>query len=422
MKNYYKLRLFITITFFVLVILGIWNIFYPVNILDVQFGPLLQRLFVDFSFEAILLFLGVIVFTLFFGRLYCSTICPFGVFQEIADLFLKKRNKTIPNYAVKYFIAAISFGFLIGGSVIILRYLEPYTLFASYLSYSKLGVVAVFILLLIVCFKNRFFCTNICPVGTFLGILSKLSLNKIYINDSCKLCGGCEKSCPAGCIDLSNKNVDNETCVKCLKCISLCENNAIKWGLKPKTEIKFDLKRRKVIIGAVALSLFGIMAKAGSVLKEKVVEKIKDVILPPGAVSKQRMVNKCYNCNICVEKCPNEVIVKANKDFPTVHLDYASNSCAYNCTKCGDVCPTGAIKRLTLEQKQKTKIGIAVVYKDNCHNCSLCSKSCPTCAILKEADQPPVIDTSKCIGCGSCESACKYGAIKVAAIDEQKTI
>ncbi len=423
MKYAYKIRLAVSFLIFVLAILGLCGIFYSVKVLDIQFAPLLQRVFIDFSIIAVVLLSSIVLFTLLFGRFYCSLICPFGFLQELAALIFRKKNKYTPNYPVKYFVAAIVFGVLTGGSAILLHYIEPYTLFGSAVTFSIPGIIAVVGLLVIVFFKNRFFCTNICPVGVLLGLVSKISLNKIYIKtDDCVSCGMCEKNCPSGCIHSKEKKVDNETCVRCLKCIEVCPKGGIKFGLKPSSDVKFSLKRRKVIIGAAALALFGGMVKAGLVLKDKIAEKIRNKILPPGAISEERFTNKCFNCNLCVENCPNKIIVKADENFPAVHLDYSKGFCKYDCARCGEVCPTGAIKRLKLEEKQKTRIAMAMIMEDKCSQCGLCVQACPAHAIIKENGKQPVLNALKCIGCGACKNACHFGAIEVFSIKEQKEI
>jgi len=421
MKNPYKIRFSIAIVVLILAIAGFVGL-YPVKVLDLQFAPILQRIFVDFSIIALVIFVGIVAVTALFGRFYCSTVCPFGILQEIVAVLFKRKTKTVPNYPVKYFIAAITFGILAGGSAVALRFIEPYTLFGSAVSVSVLGLVAVFAVLAIVFFKNRFFCTNICPVGAVLGLISKFSLNKICINQSaCVSCGMCEKNCPSGCINSKEKIVDNETCVKCLKCLSVCPKGGISLGKEPKKEVKFSPKRRQIIIGAAALAVFGGMVKAGLVLKDKIVEKLKDVILPAGAVSKERFANKCYNCNLCVKNCPNKILVKADEKFPVVHIDYEKGFCKFDCAKCGEVCPTGAIKRLKLEEKQKTRIAMAMVIDEKCNRCGLCKEACPTGAIMI-VDGKTVLNAQKCIGCGACKNACKFGAIEIFPIKEQKNI
>lgn len=421
MKNPYKIRFSIAIAVFVLAIAAFVGL-YPIKLLDLQFAPILQRVFVDFSFATLAILLAILVITALFGRFYCSTICPFGIFQEIVAALFKRKTKYTPNYPVKYFIAAITFGILAGGSAVALRFIEPYTLFGSAISLSALGIIAILAVLAIVFFKNRFFCTNICPVGVLLGLISKFSLNKIRINQSaCVSCGMCEKNCPSGCINSNEKTVDNETCVKCLKCLQVCPKGGISLGKASASEVKFSPKRRQIIIGAAALAVFGAMVKTGLVLKDKIVEKLKDIILPPGAVSKERFANKCYNCNLCVENCPNKILVKADENFPVVHIDYEKGFCKFDCTKCGEVCPTGAIKRLKLEEKQKTRIAMAMILDEKCTKCGLCKEACPTGAIMK-IDGKTILNAQKCIGCGACKNACRSQAIEIFPIKEQKNI
>ena len=318
MKKAYKIRQIAALIVFLLCVAGFFG-FYQLKVIDVQFGALLQRTFVDFSVIAGVLLLVIAGVTFVCGRFYCSVICPFGFLQELAALIFKRKNKdkAVKNLPVKYFIAAVTFGALVGGSAVLLRFLEPYTLFGSAITASIVGLVAVFAVLAIVFFKNRFFCTNICPVGAVLGIISKISLKKININkEECVSCGMCERNCPSGCINSKEKFVDNETCVKCLKCLQICPKGAINFGKAPKAEEKFSLKRRQLIIGAAAIAVFGGMIKAGIILKDKIAEKLKDIILPAGAESKERFANKCYNCNLCVQNCPNKILVKGKRRFP----------------------------------------------------------------------------------------------------------
>ena len=234
-------------------------------------------------------------------------------------------------------------------------------------------------------------------------------------------CGNCEKVCPSGCINYKEKDIDNETCIRCLKCLEACPKGGIKFSKKPKEQVKFSLNRRKAVIGAAALALFGVIIKAGIEIKDRVVQKIKDVILPPGAQNGERLVNTCFNCNLCVENCPNKIIVRVNNDFEAVHIDYSKGYCEKDCNKCGEVCLTGAIKRLSLEEKQRTRIAMAAIKEDKCVKCGACVRACPYGAIKRTA-QGIIIDSSKCIGCAKCKVSCKFDAIEIFAIKKQSLI
>lgn len=423
MKYAYKIRLTIASVIFILAICGFLGVFYPVKIFDIQLTPLLQKTFIDFSIITVVILSALVILTFIFGRFYCSLICPLGIFQELLSLIFRRKSQTQKNYPVKYFIAAVCFGVLLGGSALVIRYLDPYTLFGSAMTLSTIGIVAVVAILVIVFFKNRFFCSNICPVGTILGLLSKYSLNKIYLpKDICVSCGKCSSMCPSGSIDAKEKTVNNETCIKCLRCLDSCPRQGVQYGIEKKEPPKFSLKRRSLILASSAALIFGAALKASIEFKNKIAEKISEIILPPGAVSSERFLNKCLNCNLCVEHCPQKIIKKADNKFGAVYLDYSNNSCKYDCNECSKVCPSGAIKRITLEEKQKTRIAMAYINNELCTKCGICSFDCPTGAITKKDGEYPILDASKCIGCGVCKNSCKFDAVEIFAVKEQKVI
>ena len=151
-------------------------------------------------------------------------------------------------------------------------------------------------------------------------------------------------------------------------------------------------------------------------------------IAPPGSEDGARLRTRCTGCNLCVAKCPTKVLKAATLEYGILGtmmpvMDFARGFCEKDCTVCGEVCPTGAIRRLTKEEKAQTKIGCAVLaegwqtqclaFKDG-HPCALCEKHCAYQAVKVVEEQAkdgktvrrPVVDAAKCIGCGACAHCC----------------
>ena len=409
----------------VLCILAFYQKVYPFSIFDIEFTPSLQSGLISGLSLSAFLFILVIFLTLIFGRLYCGCLCPLGIYQELLTIlfkpFYKKRKfKIQKHYVFSYILAALLFGFLFGGTVIFLRTLDPYSLALNALSGAAFGLGFISFLTVLVFFKKRFFCTNICPVGAVLGFISRFSLFKIRIDfQKCKTCGLCALKCPCGAIDVKNHTVNNETCIKCFNCLSHCNHGALSYGLPSSKKVEFNFGRRQLLKAGFLFVLFGAAYKAGIQISQKTIAKIKNVILPAGSGSVKDFSNRCLNCNLCVQNCPMNIIKKATLDIPFVHLDLSGGYCDYECHKCSSVCPSGAIKRISLKEKQKTKIATAVVDESACVKCGLCAHTCPRKIIIKEEDEFPIISFDSCIGCGACANICPVKAIKIEPIKEQ---
>ena len=418
-------RFLVALIVLILCGLAFWGKFYYIKIFDFQLVPALQNGIISGLSMSFVLLIVVILLTLLFGRIYCSTLCPLGLYQELLMLLFKPFYKghvlqPSKHYPLAYFLMAVSFGTLFGGTVVLLRVLDPYSLAGNAMSLAYFGLGFITVLTLLVFFKKRFFCTNICPVGAFLGLISRFSFMKICINkDKCSKCTLCVKSCPCGSIDLTNHTVLNETCVKCFRCLNKCSHNALYYGVPQTEKVKFNSKRRQFLLAGLVLATFGAAFRGGIELSEKVASKIKKVIIPAGSGSVQDFANSCLNCNLCVQNCPMKIIKPATVDKPFVHLDYGKAFCNYNCHKCSEVCPSGAIKRITLAEKQNTKIANAVISEEVCIKCGVCAMECPKQIIIKEQGEFPIIQFDKCIGCGKCASSCPVKAISIEGIDKQ---
>lgn len=226
-KILYFLRLFTALTIFVLIILSAYSYISGNNFLNLPFDEIKNYIIKD-PYTLLLkgmLFLAVV--TLIFGRIWCSLLCPAGTFQEIIWLISRRANEKRPSYFYKYILLLIT---------ILLLYFFNNQITNFILGHIKLiiwsSVISLVLIGILTVFKGRFFCTDICPLGAFYGLISKFSIFRIHQGDNCVYCTMCEEVCPSGCIDISEEKVNNVTCVKCLRCFNACNSNGMNYGIK----------------------------------------------------------------------------------------------------------------------------------------------------------------------------------------------
>ena len=430
----YLIRLsfaFIIGVFFLFAFMGVKHI---TPFLKGQFGPALLHFISQPKLIIGGIVLGWILITLLFGRFYCSLFCPLGLVQEI-EMLLFHRTKGIKKNSLllRWALALIFWGSFLGGTTALLRFVEPYSLIGNILSFGIVGLCIISFILILALPFGRFFCTHVCPVGAILGGLSKFSYYRLHIGDKCVHCGRCEQNCPAGCMHQAVYSIDNTRCVRCLKCVSNCPVGAIslahvkkapvissKEALKGEASHKaLNLSRRRLLKSA-GLGLLCAGAVATGHWIKQTARSVKLRILPPGAGSVERFLNRCTNCNACVENCPQCIIRKADQDFARPFIEFDKSFCRFKCHRCSSVCPTGALRKLALSEKQKTLISIMNIDRLACIGCYECVKACPKKALsVVRGQRVPAYDVLSCIGCGKCQSVCQMGAITAEAIPEQ---
>ena len=420
-------------------------------------------------------FFAVLILTFLTGRTYCSFLCPLGILQDvfsrIGGRFKKKFRRfgfKKPHTFLRYSILAATLVVTLIWGIYLLTILDPYSIFGRFITcfgkpivllinnflahiFGKFDVytlvntpvtgfpllvysipVAFFLLVGILSFtKGRLYCNTVCPVGTFLGLLSKISLLRIrFDNEKCTRCGRCSLSCKSSCIDFLNWDIDHSRCVDCFNCLKSCPDKAMVYGflsLKRK-EQETDENKRKIILGSILL-LFGLSQRSAGQNKTAPVPKkastVKEnrtsPVCPPGSTSIVNFTSNCTACSLCVSVCPNNVLHPSVKEYGIAgimqpRMDYHKSFCTYECVKCLEICPTGALLPLALDAKKLTQIGKAIFIKDNCivktekTACGACSESCPTKAVhMIPFEGKLVIPETKdeiCIGCGHCEFAC----------------
>ncbi|MFN8210977.1 MAG: 4Fe-4S binding protein [Bacteroidales bacterium] len=447
-------------------------------ILFLQFVPSAVK-FISAGVAASVGFLVIISLTMLTGRSYCSFLCPLGIFQDVFNrtggLFRRKLRRfryTKAHDILRYSVLAITLVLTMFSGLTLLNFLDPYSVFGRTITYfgkpvteignnllasvfTKLDIYtfvhtpvkvfavsvyiipAVFLITVAVMsiIKGRLYCNTLCPVGTFLGLLSKASLLKIRMDKvTCTRCGRCSAACKSSCIDFMNKEIDSSRCVTCFNCLESCPDGAIKYtfpDIKRKTEPDngtHDSSKRKVILTTLLFLTGARSIMKGQTNNVPVPKKRSTVkedrsipVSPPGSISHDHFKSNCTACSLCISQCPNNVLVPSFREFGLGSLmqprmDFRSGFCAYECTRCIQVCPTGAMMPLIIEAKKLTQIGKARFIKENCivntekTACGACSEACPTKAVhmIPFSGRLVIPETNDdiCIGCGHCENAC----------------
>lgn len=402
-----------------------------VPLLHAQLGPALMRCLAAFTLGALGTVLGILLFTLLFGRFYCSVFCPFGILQDVILLLPRRKAVSVPNLpALRYAAAGLTFGLLFCGWSGGFLLLDPYTNAGRIAgAFAAGGFIPLLVIAVLTIWKKRIYCTAVCPVGTLLGLTARYGVFRLTIKKRCVKCGKCARSCPADCIDVASGRIDNERCVRCMNCVAACPLESIGFAMPERKELPVDESRRAFLIsGGVLLAGLAVgaaVAKAGLGRLENFARKWK--ILPPGAGSAERFVPRCTGCQLCTRNCPAKIIVPAPGGGP-VSLDLSRGHCHYDCNKCAQVCPTGAIRPLSLAVKQKTRIAEAHFNPQKCivfqndEPCGRCAAVCPVHAVLlRKNGTPRPVKTDLCIGCGACMEICPAPgkAMTVHAIEKQ---
>ena len=384
--------------------------------------------------------LGVMVVALVAGiGSIVQLLAPYSAFGRIATTLLQPLYKMGNNV-----LAAIS---------------EHYDNYAFY--HTETGIPNITIVLAIACvtlvvlavlaYRNgRTYCNTICPVGTVLSFLSRFSWMKIQFDaDKCKNCSLCTKNCKAACIDFKNHQVDYSRCVVCGDCIESCKFGALGYSSSTRdtSNTSVDPSKRSFLLASAMMTTAALAQEAKMTdggladIEDKVAPERQTPLTPPGSLSARNMAQHCTGCQLCVSECPNQVLRPGTNWMSIMQptMSYELGYCRPECTRCSEVCPAGAIKPIQKEEKSSIQIGHAVWVKKNCIpltdgvSCGNCARHCPVGAIEMVPSDPddeeslkiPVVNESRCIGCGACENLCParpFSAIYVEGHEVHKEI
>jgi len=453
-------------------------------------------------------FVVIGVLSLLFGRVYCSFLCPLGILKDLLAWFSAKvRPKKLrlrfvpPHTKLRYGLLLLVCLSLFSGSLFLLNLLEPFGNFGRFFSdlfrpaymlsnnllarlFEALGSYALYpvaiaktnpyallipvgMLALVVSLavkRGRLYCNTVCPVGTLLGLFSKVALYQIRFDvEGCNQCGDCVFSCKAQCIELKNKKVDFSRCVACGNCLRACSKNGIRYSFAfaPRPKKAKEKAAPKAASAPPALTqatsaqpMSAKQASAQQALTQQALTQHS-----PGAEGVPRrfvlsalsmaalggLSKACaQSCGrkkgeACETGCGNVAFVATRAATPPGSLGWKHFSAACTaCHLCVSACPSGVLKPSFLEYGFG---GMMQPFMDFgagfCnYECTRCTEVCPTGALLpltvekKLSTQIGIVrfERENCVvvtegtSCGACSELCPTQAVRMVPYEGALTL
>lgn len=420
-------------------------------------------------------------------RGFCGYLCPLGTTIDLFDWAIAGRTKRfrvaddgwwvhIKYYLLVGVLVAACFGVLLSGFVSAIPVLTRGMLFVvdplqsgitrgwhlvPAMNVGQFISIALFFGVLSLGFlRPRFWCKYVCPSGAVFSVGNLFRATERKVESSCIHCNKCVEVCPFDAIkpDFTTRETD---CTMCQTCGGVCPTHAIKFVERSNVfELKLEddpptgetaLGRRgflSLAAGSAAAVVRGSVAAIGTksfgaklgTSQLPIVDRPGSSsflpVRPPGSVPEREFLQMCIRCGECFKACPNNVLQPEGFEqgleglwSPMVNADWAG--CESSCNACGQVCPTGAIRELPLEEKRVARMGLAIVNESTClpfagsEACDLCVQECNAAGYfaieytqvrveVDEQGQPvdgsgfaaPVVLSDKCVGCGLCQTRC----------------
>jgi ferredoxin len=404
--------------------------------------------------------------TLVIGRFFCAYVCPMGASIDFLDFLFFRKKKRLGLKAETSFrkaklflliifvsaaLTGLSLAFLMDPMALLTRF---YTFFLyplaitlinltldllrpvfqalgwitlSHLHYPQpvyyMSAITLLIfggIIVLNLLAPRFWCRYLCPLGALLSLISPLGLLKRRVNEDCNECLKCQEACPMGAVAENPKGTHLPECIQCQTCAKVCPQNAITFPASFSLGGEYssvNFSRRGFLYSLTGGLAVGFLAIQTPFTPRQ--SKFQ-LLRPPGAIPETEFLRTCIRCGECMKSCLTNTLQPClwESGFSglwTPKMDLRLAPCEQNCNVCGKVCPTQAIRSLSLEEKTHAKVGTAILRKEMClvwsqnKLCLICDEICPYNAIVfrpVEGCRRPVVIASKCNGCGFCEQRC----------------
>ena len=423
------------------------------------------------SWVPALVWAGVLfALSLFVPRGFCGYLCPLGTVIDLFDWGVGRRCERahltrrggwvhLKYYLLTGTLVAAVGGVLVSGFVaaipVVTRGLQcilgplqigalkGWYLVPSFNAGHWLSIALFLAVLSLGLLQPRFWCRCVCPTGAVFSIANVFRLRERKVTDACVDCGKCVEVCPFDAIqaDFTTRTTD---CTLCETCGGVCPTKAIQYvgrwqddSLKPPSKEPLwgeVAKSRRAFLASAA----GGLALAAGIprLSPSKQGRMDWFVRPPGSVPEREFLQLCIRCSVCFQACPNNVLQPVGIDqgleaLWTPQVVARWSGCEPSCNNCGQVCPTGAIRALPIEEKRAARMGLAIVNEHTClphaqrEACQLCVDECKAAGYdaiefqrvgtQVDADGAPVegsgylapiVLADKCVGCGLCETRC----------------